>query len=95
MSAPLLTVALRGMLRPLLVGESARMVFDERPGIPPLYGDEGARRLDAGEHRELEDLGAVVVARSHLSDTDGAQRLADALRRAGAAGHAVAGWAGG
>jgi CheY-like chemotaxis protein len=33
--------ALRGMLRPLLVGESVRLVFDEPEGIPPLYGDEG------------------------------------------------------
>ncbi|HET8645061.1 MAG TPA: ATP-binding protein, partial [Vicinamibacteria bacterium] len=33
--------ALRGMLRPLLVGESVRLVFEEPEGVPPLYGDEG------------------------------------------------------
>jgi signal transduction histidine kinase/CheY-like chemotaxis protein len=33
--------ALRGMLRPLLVSESVRLVFDEPTGVPPIYGDEG------------------------------------------------------
>jgi signal transduction histidine kinase/CheY-like chemotaxis protein len=33
--------ALRGMLRPLLVGESVRLVFEEPRDVPPLYGDEG------------------------------------------------------
>jgi signal transduction histidine kinase/CheY-like chemotaxis protein len=33
--------ALRGMLRPLLVGESVRLVFEEPSGIPTVYGDEG------------------------------------------------------
>lgn len=33
--------ALRGMLRPLLLNESIRLVFDEPDGIPPLYTDEG------------------------------------------------------
>src|SRR5262245_40782004 len=32
--------ALRGMLRPLLVGESVRLVFDEPAGVPLLYSDE-------------------------------------------------------
>ena len=32
--------ALRGMLRPLLVGESVRLVFED-PSVPPLYTDEG------------------------------------------------------
>ena len=32
--------ALRGMLRPLLVGESVHLVFDEPRGIPVLYSDE-------------------------------------------------------
>jgi len=32
--------ALRGMLRPLLVGESVRLVVKEPRGIPVLYGDE-------------------------------------------------------
>ena len=33
--------ALRGMLRPLLVGESVALVFEEPEGIPSLYTDEG------------------------------------------------------
>ena len=33
--------ALRGMLRPLLVNESLRLVFDSAEGIPTLYTDEG------------------------------------------------------
>jgi signal transduction histidine kinase/CheY-like chemotaxis protein len=33
--------ALRGMLRPLLLSESVRLVFEEPEGIPTLYGDEG------------------------------------------------------
>ena len=32
--------ALRGMLRPLLAGESVRLVFDEPHDIPALYSDE-------------------------------------------------------
>jgi signal transduction histidine kinase/CheY-like chemotaxis protein len=32
--------ALRGMLRPLLVGESVSLVFDEPASIPPLFTDE-------------------------------------------------------
>src|SRR5688572_2580041 len=32
--------ALRGMLRPLLAGESVRLVFDDPRDIPVLYGDE-------------------------------------------------------
>jgi signal transduction histidine kinase/CheY-like chemotaxis protein len=33
--------ALRGMLRPLLVNESLRLVFEPAAGIPPLHTDEG------------------------------------------------------
>ncbi|MGH7388517.1 MAG: ATP-binding protein [Candidatus Rokuibacteriota bacterium] len=33
--------ALRGMLRPLLVNESLRLVFEPAEAIPPLYTDEG------------------------------------------------------
>jgi signal transduction histidine kinase/CheY-like chemotaxis protein len=33
--------ALRGMLRPLLVSQSVRLVFEEPREIPPLYMDEG------------------------------------------------------
>lgn len=33
--------ALRGMLRPLLAGDSVRLVFDEPEGIPTVFGDEG------------------------------------------------------
>ncbi|HEX6739375.1 MAG TPA: ATP-binding protein, partial [Vicinamibacteria bacterium] len=36
----LLFGALRGMLRPLLVGESVSLVFEEPEGLPLLYGDE-------------------------------------------------------
>lgn len=32
--------ALRGMLRPLLVGESVRLVFDDPSDVPALYADE-------------------------------------------------------
>jgi signal transduction histidine kinase/CheY-like chemotaxis protein len=32
--------ALRGMLRPLLVSDTVRLVFDEAEGLPPLYTDE-------------------------------------------------------
>jgi signal transduction histidine kinase/CheY-like chemotaxis protein len=32
--------ALRGMLRPLLVGQSLSLVFEEAAGLPPLYSDE-------------------------------------------------------
>jgi signal transduction histidine kinase/CheY-like chemotaxis protein len=33
--------ALRGMLRPLLVTDTVRLVFEEPSGLPLLYGDEG------------------------------------------------------
>jgi signal transduction histidine kinase/DNA-binding response OmpR family regulator len=33
--------ALRGMLRPLLVGNSLELIFDVQPDLPPLYTDEG------------------------------------------------------
>jgi signal transduction histidine kinase/CheY-like chemotaxis protein len=33
--------ALRGMLRPLLVTETVKLVFDDATHIPPLYTDEG------------------------------------------------------
>ncbi|MCX6690635.1 MAG: response regulator, partial [Methanoregula sp.] len=33
--------ALRGMLKPLLVNESVRLMFDDPVGIPSLYTDEG------------------------------------------------------
>jgi signal transduction histidine kinase/CheY-like chemotaxis protein len=33
--------ALRGVLRPLLVTKSVRLVFEEPEGIPPIYADEG------------------------------------------------------
>jgi signal transduction histidine kinase/DNA-binding response OmpR family regulator len=33
--------ALRGMLRPLLVGDAVKLVFDEPPGALSLYNDEG------------------------------------------------------
>jgi signal transduction histidine kinase/CheY-like chemotaxis protein len=33
--------ALRGMLRPLLVGDAVRLVFEEPAGVPPVFGDEG------------------------------------------------------
>ncbi|MFN8489363.1 MAG: ATP-binding protein [Caldilineaceae bacterium] len=33
--------ALRGMLRPLLVGEAVNLIFEEPKAIPPLYTDEG------------------------------------------------------
>jgi signal transduction histidine kinase/DNA-binding response OmpR family regulator len=33
--------ALRGMLRPLLVGDAVDLVFEEPTGVPPLHTDEG------------------------------------------------------
>jgi len=33
--------ALRGMLRPLLVGDGVRLEFDEPKDLPPLFSDEG------------------------------------------------------
>lgn len=33
--------ALRGMLRPLLTGNSLELIFDADPDLPPLYTDEG------------------------------------------------------
>ncbi|HEY7514970.1 MAG TPA: ATP-binding protein [Vicinamibacteria bacterium] len=33
--------ALRGMLRPLLVGDAVRLVFDDVTAIPTIYGDDG------------------------------------------------------
>jgi signal transduction histidine kinase/DNA-binding response OmpR family regulator len=33
--------ALRGMLRPLLTGNSLELTFDAQPNLPPLYTDEG------------------------------------------------------
>lgn len=33
--------ALRGMLRPLLGGNSLELIFDAEPDLPPLYTDEG------------------------------------------------------
>jgi len=54
-----------------------------------------SKRLDARERQELEDLGAVVLAKSNLSSPEAAELLADALRRAGTTGEAVARPAGG
>ena len=33
--------ALRGMLKPLLIGNSLELIFDSDPELPPLYTDEG------------------------------------------------------
>lgn len=33
--------ALRGMLRPLLINENLKLIFEEPQGIPPVYSDEG------------------------------------------------------
>ena len=33
--------ALRGMLKPLLIGNSLELIFDADPTLPPLYTDEG------------------------------------------------------
>ena len=33
--------ALRGMLKPLLIGNSLELTFDAAPDLPPLYTDEG------------------------------------------------------
>ena len=33
--------ALRGMLRPLLTGNSLELIFDSEPDLPPLFTDEG------------------------------------------------------
>jgi signal transduction histidine kinase/CheY-like chemotaxis protein len=33
--------ALRGMLRPLLVGDAVRLVFDDVTALPPVIGDDG------------------------------------------------------
>jgi signal transduction histidine kinase/DNA-binding response OmpR family regulator len=33
--------ALRGVLKPLLTGNSLELIFDADPGLPPLYTDEG------------------------------------------------------
>jgi signal transduction histidine kinase/DNA-binding response OmpR family regulator len=40
-TVPGLFGALRGMLRPLLVGDSVRLEFDEPEELPPLFTDEG------------------------------------------------------
>jgi signal transduction histidine kinase/DNA-binding response OmpR family regulator len=39
-SVPSLFSAVRGMLRPLLVGQTVSLIFDEPQGIPTLYADE-------------------------------------------------------
>jgi signal transduction histidine kinase/CheY-like chemotaxis protein len=70
--------ALRGMLRPLLVGDSVRLVFDVPDDMPPLYGDEGKvsqilrnflsnalKFTERGEIRisaALEDEGRVAIS---------------------------------
>jgi signal transduction histidine kinase/DNA-binding response OmpR family regulator len=38
---PELFGALRGMLKPLLTGNSLELVFDAEPDLPPMYTDEG------------------------------------------------------
>jgi signal transduction histidine kinase/CheY-like chemotaxis protein len=40
-SAETLFGTLRGMLRPLLVGDAVALIFDDPSDIPPLVGDEG------------------------------------------------------
>jgi signal transduction histidine kinase/DNA-binding response OmpR family regulator len=40
-SVPVLFGTLRGMLRPLLVNESVRLVFEDADDLPPLHTDEG------------------------------------------------------
>ena len=32
--------ALRGMLRPLLLTQSVKLVFEDADGVPPMYTDE-------------------------------------------------------
>src|SRR6185369_11428464 len=39
-AVPGLFSAVRGMLRPLLVGQTVSLVFEDAKEIPPLYGDE-------------------------------------------------------
>jgi signal transduction histidine kinase len=82
--------ALRGMLRPLLVGESVRLVFDEPAGIPTLYGDEGKvsqilrnflsnalKFTERGEIRVSAVLAAVGEPRRRLLSRGGDPRVRD------------------
>jgi CheY-like chemotaxis protein len=67
--------ALRGTLRPLLVGDAVRLVFDEPGGLPEIYGDEGkvsqilrnflSNALKFTERGEIR-VGATLVPRSRI-----------------------------
>jgi CheY-like chemotaxis protein len=64
--------ALRGMLRPLLVGESVRLEFDEPEGIPPLFADEAKLsqilRNFISNALKFTDAGEVRVSAALMSD---------------------------
>jgi signal transduction histidine kinase/DNA-binding response OmpR family regulator len=65
--------ALRGMLRPLLVGESVRLVFEEPDAVPILFADESkvsqVLRNFIANALKFTERGEVRVS-AHWNDTD-------------------------
>ena len=66
--------ALRGMLRPLLVNESVRLVFDDLPDLPAMYGDEGKisqiLRNFISNALKFTELGEIRVAAALNAEGD-------------------------
>jgi signal transduction histidine kinase/CheY-like chemotaxis protein len=64
--------ALRGMLRPLLVGDAVALVFEDASGLPPLYSDEGKvsqiLRNFISNALKFTDRGAVRISANQVAD---------------------------
>jgi Signal transduction histidine kinase len=66
--------ALRGMLRPLLVGVSVSLIFEDTGGLPPVYSDEGKvsqiLRNFISNSLKFTEAGEVRVSGAYDSATD-------------------------
>jgi signal transduction histidine kinase/CheY-like chemotaxis protein len=74
LSVPTLFSALRGMLRPLLVGESVSLRFEEPAGIPTLHTDEAKvsqiLRNFISNALKFTERGEICVSSAYDADSD-------------------------